>query len=109
METEFTVYIHNGREGFTLLGEKSNVARCEAMINDSLNEVEETVKLNKDEVRALLAHSNKYRHMIETDYHVMSRLGEDGESLRLTGGQNAVKQASRGIQDLFKSKVGMID
>lgn len=97
------MFIHNARDGFTVLGEKVNVDKCEAMVKDMLNEVEETVKVGKDEVRALLAHNAKYRRMIEDQYHVISRL-VDNETIRLLGGQNSVKQAERGIHDLFKSE-----
>lgn len=98
------MFIHNGREAFTVLGEKTNVIRCESMIKDSLNEVEEMIKLSKDELHALLIHNGKYRHMIETEYYVNTRLTDDGEGLRLMGGQNSVKQATRAIQELFRSR-----
>lgn len=103
LEEDLKVFIHNARDGFTVLGEKVNVDKCEVMVKDMLNEVEETVKVGKDEVRALLAHNAKYRRMIEDQYHVISRL-VDNETIRLLGGQNSVKQAERGIHDLFKSE-----
>ena len=97
------MYIHNGREGFIVIGEKANVEKCEVMVNDLLNEVEVTVALGKDEMHALMAHNSKYRKQIEADYHVNSRL-VDSENLKLIGGQNSVKQAERAIHDMFKSK-----
>lgn len=106
MEESYKVYIHNGREGFTLLGEKANVEKCDAMVNDLMNEVEVTVALSKDEIRALMAHNSKYRKEIDAEYHVVSRL-VDSENLKLAGGQNSVKQAERAIHDMFKSRIGM--
>lgn len=97
------MFINNGREGFTVLGNETGVARCVEMIKDSLNEVEETVKLSKDEVRALLAHNGKYRRMVETACHVNTRLA-DSESIRVMGGERSVRQAEHTIRDLFKSR-----
>ena len=103
MEESYKVYIFNGREGLQVLGEKACVDKCEAMVKDLMNEVEVTFKLEKDEIHALMAHNNKYRKQIETEFHVNSRL-VDSENFRLIGGQVAVKQAERAIHDMFKSR-----
>ena len=97
------MYIQNNRDSFLIVGEKVNVQKCEAMVNDLLNEVESKVKLEKNEIHALLAHDSHYRHMIEKDYHINTRLA-DNETLLLIGGANSVKQAEHAIHDLFKSR-----
>ena len=79
-----------------------NVKNCETMVNDLLNEVEIKVKVENNEIHALLAHESHYRHMIEKEYHINTRLA-DNETLLLIGGQNSVKQAEHAIHDLFKS------
>ena len=85
-----------------IVGEKMNVKKCETMVNDLLNEVEIKVKLEKNEIHALLAHESHYRHMIEKEYHINTRL-TDNETLLLIGGMNSVKQADHAIHDLFRS------
>ena len=79
-----------------------NVKNCETMVNDLLNEVEVKVKLEKNEIHAVLAHESQYRHMIEKEYHVDARVA-DNETLLLIGGKNSVKQAEHAIHDLFRS------
>lgn len=102
LEADYKVFIQNNRDGFLIVGEKMNVKNCETMVNDLLNEVEVKVKLEKNEIHALLAHESHYRHMIEKEYHVNTRLA-DNETLLLIGGKNSVKQAEHAIHDLFKS------
>ena len=102
LEADYKVFIQNNRDGFLIVGEKMNVKNCETMVNDLLNEIEVKVKLEKNEIHALLAHESHYRHMIEKEYHVNTRLA-DNETLLLIGGKNSVKQAEHAIHDLFKS------
>ena len=101
-EEDFKVFIQQDREGWILLGEKGNVEKCEASIQDALDEVEETVQFDKMIIFALVSHDSHYRRMIESDCHVKTRLVND-DSLCLIGGKNSVKQAERAIRDLFKS------
>ena len=42
-EEDFKVFIQQDRENWILLGEKSNVEKCEASIQDALDEVDNTV------------------------------------------------------------------
>ena len=102
LEADYKVFIQNNRDGFLIVGEKMNVKKCETMANDLLNEVEIKVKLEKNEIHALLAHESHYRHMIEKEYHINTRL-TDNETLLLIGGMNSVKQAEHAIHDLFRS------
>ena len=101
-EEDFKVFIQQDRENWIVLGEKSNVEKCEASIQDALDEVEETVQFDRMILFALTAHEHRYRRMIESDCHVKTRLVSE-DSLCLIGGKNSVKQAERAIRDLFKS------
>ena len=101
-EEDFKVFIQQDRENWILLGEKGNVEKCEASIQDALDEVEETVQFDRMILFALTAHEHRYRRMIESDCHVKTRLVSE-DSLCLIGGKNSVKQAERAIRDLFKS------
>lgn len=86
---------------FVVLGEPSNVKRCIAELTDMANETEATLPLSAVQIRALLAHDHSYRRSIENSCRVFMSLKEAEVTIR--GGQNAVRNAERALNDLMKS------
>ena len=93
--------IMTNEEVFTVLGELANVKRCIAELTDMANEKEVTIPLSTMQIRALLAHDHSYRRSIENSCRVFMTLKDAEVTIR--GGQNAVKNAERALNDLMKS------
>ena len=90
---------------FIVLGEPSNVKRCVAEITDMGNETEVTLPLSTVQIRALLAHDHSYRRSIENSCRVFMVIKDSEVTIR--GGQNAVKNAERAVNDLMKSGLSL--
>lgn len=104
MEETFKVHISIRRDSTVVVsGEESNVLRCAETLADMSEEVETTIKLPPEQLYALMGHEGKYRKMIEQESRV--RISLDGtEGIRVSGGVKAVKNAERGVSDLFRSE-----
>jgi ABC-type Fe2+-enterobactin transport system substrate-binding protein len=105
LEQRFGVFLGTRDDTVNVYGEEGNVRRCISELEDMRDEIEESMKLPTEQIRALMVHDNAYRRQIESQSGAFIRLN-NMEGIVLVGGKNAVRQCERAINDLFKSAGG---